>query len=70
VPPECSPPASNGQGGVVRQIAEIVRAEGATELMTSHVIGDGAAGFYERLGFVPTGQLDVSGEVILRLALP
>jgi diamine N-acetyltransferase len=34
------------------------------------VLGDGGpAGFYERLGFVPTGQLDMNGEVIVRLVL-
>jgi GNAT superfamily N-acetyltransferase len=55
---------------VVRQIAELVRAEGATELLTSYVPGDGGpAGFYQRLGFVPTGELDESGEVIVRLGL-
>jgi GNAT superfamily N-acetyltransferase len=56
---------------VVRQIAELVRAEGATELLTSYVPEDGGpAGFYQRLGFVPTGELDGSGEVIVRLGLP
>jgi GNAT superfamily N-acetyltransferase len=56
---------------VVRQIAELVRAEGATELLTSYVPeDDGPAGFYQRLGFVPTGELDGSGEVIVRLGLP
>lgn len=56
---------------VVWQIAELVRAEGATELLTSFVPGDsGPAGFYQRLGFVPTGDLDDSGEVIVRLGLP
>ena len=55
---------------VVRQVAEIVRVEGATELLTSRVPGDGGqAGFYERLGFVPTGDLDVNDEVIVRLAM-
>jgi diamine N-acetyltransferase len=55
---------------VVRQVAELVRAEGATELLTSVVPGDaGPAGFYERFGFVPTGDLDVNNEVIVRLAL-
>jgi len=28
------------------------------------------AGFYERLGFVPTGDIDENGEVIMRLTLP
>jgi diamine N-acetyltransferase len=56
---------------VVRQIAELVRAEGATELLTSYVPEDDwFAGFCRRLGFVPTGELDDRGEVILRLVLP
>jgi diamine N-acetyltransferase len=56
---------------VVRRVAELVRAEGATELLTSYVPGPGGpAGFYERLGFVPTGDVDANGEIIMRLALP
>ncbi|WP_207914570.1 GNAT family N-acetyltransferase [Micromonospora sp. KC213] len=56
---------------VVRQIAELVQGEGATELLTSYVPGDGGpAGFYQRLGFVPTGACDPDGEVIMRLTLP
>jgi diamine N-acetyltransferase len=56
---------------VVRQVAELVRAEGATELLTSYVPLDGGpAGFYKRLGFVPTGECDGNGEVIVRLVLP
>ncbi len=52
---------------VVRQIVELVRGQGATELLTSHVPGEGGpAGFYARLGFVPTGELDPDGEIILR----
>jgi diamine N-acetyltransferase len=55
---------------VVGQIADLVRAAGATELLTSFVPGDGGpAGFYQRLGFVPTGEHDDHGEVILRLGL-
>jgi diamine N-acetyltransferase len=55
---------------VVRHIAELVRAEGATELLTSYVPEDGGpAGFYQRLGFTPTGESDENGEVIMRLAL-
>ncbi|MEO3748753.1 GNAT family N-acetyltransferase [Plantactinospora sp. B5E13] len=55
---------------VVRQIVELIRAEGATELLTSHVPGeDGPAGFYRRLGFSQTGEHDDHGEVVLRLAL-
>jgi GNAT superfamily N-acetyltransferase len=55
---------------VVRQIVELVRAQNATELLTSHVPGEGSpAGFYARLGFVPTGELDPEGEIILRLTV-
>ena len=54
----------------VRQIADIVRAAGATELLTSYVPDDaGPAGFYRRIGFVPTGDLDAAGEIIVRLPL-
>jgi diamine N-acetyltransferase len=56
---------------VVWLVAELVRAEGATELLTSYIPGDGGpSGFYQRLGFVPTGDLDGTGEVIMRLVLP
>jgi len=55
---------------VVRYIAEMVRAEGAGELLTSYVPDDGGpAGFYRRLGFAPTGEYDANGEVIMRLAM-
>ena len=55
----------------VRQVAELVRAEGATELLTSYVPEDGGlAAFDQRFGFVLTGQLDMNGEVIVRLVLP
>jgi GNAT superfamily N-acetyltransferase len=55
---------------VVRQIVHLVRAEGATELLTSYVPGQGGpAGFYARLGFVPTGNVDPDGEIIVRLDL-
>jgi diamine N-acetyltransferase len=56
---------------VVRQVADLVRAEGATELLTSYAPEDDwAAGFCQRLGFVPTGEFDDRGEVIVRLGLP
>ena len=56
---------------VVTQIVELVRAEGAAELLTSYVPGPASpAGFYERLGFAPTGDVDGDGEVVVRLALP
>jgi diamine N-acetyltransferase len=55
----------------VRQVAELVRAEGGSELLTSYVPEDGGpAGIYQRLGFVPTGEFDGNGEVIVRLAIP
>jgi diamine N-acetyltransferase len=56
---------------VVRLVADLVRAEGGQQLLTSHVPdGQGHPGpFYARLGFVPTGDVDPSGEPILRLDL-
>jgi diamine N-acetyltransferase len=55
---------------VVERVAELVRAEGATELLTSHVDAPGSPGpFYARLGFVSTGHRDAEGEIILRLDL-
>lgn len=55
---------------VVRQVAALVREAGATELLTSYVPDDGGpAGFYRRIGFVPTGEVDNVGEPIVRLAL-
>lgn len=62
------------RGGVgreaVRQVAALVRAAGAAELLTSYMPGDGdPGGFYQRLGFVPTGEFDSEGEPLLRLPL-
>ena len=55
---------------IVEHVVRLIRAEGATELFTSHVDGEGGPdGFYERLGFVPTGTFDPQGERILRLDL-
>jgi len=55
---------------VVRQVAGLVRADGAADLLTSYVpLPGGPAGFYERLGFVPTGDVDGNGEVIMSPAL-
>jgi GNAT superfamily N-acetyltransferase len=54
----------------VRRVAEIVRANGAGELLTSCVPGhEGPELFYRRLGFAPTGDLDENGEIILTLKL-
>jgi GNAT superfamily N-acetyltransferase len=55
----------------VRLVADLVRAEGGEELLTSYVAeGEGGPGpFYARLGFVPTGATDPDGEIIMRLTL-
>jgi diamine N-acetyltransferase len=50
-------------------IADVIRAEGATELLTSYQPGDGEPWpFYRSLGFEPTGATDGS-EIVLRLDL-
>jgi GNAT superfamily N-acetyltransferase len=55
----------------MRLVADIVRAEGGTELLTSYAQGDGEPGpFYRSIGFKPTGELDENGEIILGLDLP
>jgi len=55
----------------IRQVATLIKDHGATELLTSYTPGHGSpAGFYARLGFVPTGHLDSNGEIITALALP
>ena len=55
---------------IVDEVVRLIRAEGARELFTSHVIGEGGPdAFYERLGFIATGELDPQGERILRLDL-
>ena len=54
----------------VRLVADIVRANGAAELLTSCVLGEGGPEpFYRRIGFSPTGELDENGEIILALDL-
>jgi diamine N-acetyltransferase len=53
----------------LERIVEIVRAEGATELLTSYQPGDGEPWpFYEKFGFRPTGEMDGT-EVLLALDL-
>lgn len=56
---------------VVGLVADLVRAAGAEKLLTSHLPdSEGGPGpFWARLGFVPTGDLDAAGEIILRLDL-
>jgi GNAT superfamily N-acetyltransferase len=54
----------------VREVADIAGANGAVELLTSCVQGEGGPEpFYRRLGFSPTGELDENGEIILALDL-
>ena len=54
----------------VRLVADVVRANGAAELLTSCVSGDdGPELFYRRIGFTPTGELAENGEIILALSL-
>jgi diamine N-acetyltransferase len=54
---------------VMRQITDLVRADGATELLTSYQPGKGDPGpFYRRLGFEPPGEID-DGEIVMRLTL-
>jgi GNAT superfamily N-acetyltransferase len=55
---------------VVRQIVTLIRDQGAAELLTSYALGEGGpAGFYQALGFVPTGAVDEDGEVLATLPL-
>jgi diamine N-acetyltransferase len=54
---------------VLTQIVDLVRADGATELLTSYEPGDGEPWpFYRGFGFEPTGEID-DGEIVLRLTL-
>jgi diamine N-acetyltransferase len=66
-------PASQGWGvgrEVVRQVAALVKEQGATQLLTSVAQGAGTPyGFYLGLGFVPTGEYAEDDEEILALAL-
>jgi diamine N-acetyltransferase len=54
---------------IMDAVVELVRADGATELLTSHQPDeDGPGPFYRKYGFEPTGQVD-DGEPVLRLDL-
>jgi diamine N-acetyltransferase len=54
---------------VLDEVVSLVRADGGTELLTSHQPGDdGPGAFYRKYGFSPTGEID-HGEIVLRLAL-
>jgi|tagenome__1003787_1003787.scaffolds.fasta_scaffold19279291_2 GNAT superfamily N-acetyltransferase len=55
---------------VVLAIADIVRAQGGRALLVSFVDEPGGPkDFYLGLGFVPTGEVDEAGEILLSLAL-
>jgi diamine N-acetyltransferase len=60
-----------GYGGeAVKIVADIARDHGASELLTSYVVGDSSPEpFYTHIGFVPTGEQDEKGEIILTLEL-
>jgi diamine N-acetyltransferase len=54
----------------VKLVADIARDHGATELLTTYVVGDNnPQPFYTHIGFVPTGEEDEKGERILALSL-
>jgi len=54
----------------LRLVVELIRNAGAAELLTSYTTGEGEPWpFYERVGFVPTGERDEAGEIILSLDL-
>ena len=54
---------------VIHAVADVIRPEGATELLTSYGVGEGdPSGFYASVGFVPTGDLH-EGEVVASLDL-
>ena len=55
---------------VVLAIVDVVREQGGHALMTSFVDEPGGPkDFYLGLGFVPTGEVDEDGEILLSLAL-
>jgi diamine N-acetyltransferase len=55
---------------ILDEVVTLLRAEGAKELLTSYVPEEGSPGpFYLGYGFVPTGEVDEDGEVILALDL-
>ncbi len=55
---------------ILDEVVALLRADGATELITSYVPGEGCPEpFYRRYGFVPTGEVDAEGEIVLALEL-
>lgn len=60
----------SGDGRDTVGLIDLVRREGASELLTSYLEGPGDPGpIYARLGFEPTGERDENDEVILTLQL-
>jgi diamine N-acetyltransferase len=59
-----------GYGAAALKIAiDEVRTRGGSELFTSWVPGEGSPeGFYHKIGFEPTGEID-EGEIVARLDL-
>ena len=54
---------------VLAQLVDVVRAEGATELLASYEPGKGDPWpFYRQFGFQRTGKID-DGEIVIRLPL-
>jgi diamine N-acetyltransferase len=54
----------------VKLVADIARDHGASELLTSCVVGDSSPElFYRQIGFIPTGERDENGEIVLALRL-
>lgn len=59
-----------GQCAIEQVIDYVKTCPGATTLFTSHVPNEGHAGpFYEKVGFVYTGDTDEDGELIMRYDL-
>jgi diamine N-acetyltransferase len=55
---------------IIEKVIEIVRAEGAETLLTSYALGQGNPGpFYQHVGFSPTGEVNIDGEIIVALKL-
>jgi diamine N-acetyltransferase len=55
---------------IIEKIVEIVRAEGAETLLTSYALGpDNPGPFYRHVGFSPTGDVNIDGEIIVAIKL-
>ena len=55
---------------IIEKVSEIVRAEGAEALLTSYALGPDSPGpFYQHVGFSPTGDVNIDGEIIVALKL-